>query len=73
MTEEQMFEAMFADSRKVNKRYKDKWGGKIDKKFLEAKPQPEPQPEPEATLKPGQKRQPRPQKAAAVVKSAKTK
>lgn len=52
MTEEQMLEAMLADSKKVNKRYKDKWGGKIDKKFLEPTPQPEPQPKPEATLKP---------------------
>jgi len=50
MTEEQMLEAMLADSRKVNKRYKDKWGGKIDKKFLE--PEPTPEPEPETTAVP---------------------
>lgn len=50
MTEEQMLEAMLADSKKVNKRYKDKWGGKIDKKFLE--PEPTPQPEPETTAAP---------------------
>jgi len=50
MTEEQMFEAMFAESRKVNKRYKDKWGGKIDKKFLE--PEPAPKPKPKTTAAP---------------------
>ena len=52
MTEEQMLKAMLADSKKVNKRYKDKWGGKIDKKFLEPTPQPEPKPEPETTAAP---------------------
>ena len=50
MTEEQMLEAMLADSKKVNKRYKDKWGGKIDKKFLE--PEPAPKPKPETTAAP---------------------
>jgi hypothetical protein len=50
MTEEEMLEAMLADARKVNKRYKDKWGGKIDKKFLE--PEPKPEPEPETTAAP---------------------
>lgn len=50
MTEEEMLEAMIADSKKVNKRYKDKWGGKIDKKFLE--PTPQPKPEPETTAAP---------------------
>lgn len=50
MTEEEMLEAMLADSKKVNKRYKDKWGGKIDKKFLE--PEPKPKPEPETTAAP---------------------
>lgn len=50
MTEEQMLKAMLADSKKVNKRYKDKWGGKIDKKFLE--PEPTPKPKPETTAAP---------------------
>jgi hypothetical protein len=52
MTEEEMLEAMLADSKKVNKRYRDKWGGKIDKKFLEPTRQPEPEPEPETTAAP---------------------
>lgn len=54
MTEEQMLEAMLADSKKVNKRYKDKWGGKIDKKFLEPEPKSEPEPKPETTPEPEQ-------------------
>ena len=38
MNEEQMIQAMLADARQVNKRYREKWGGKPDKKYIEPKP-----------------------------------
>jgi len=38
MTEEQMLQAMLADAKQVNKRYREKWGGKPDSKFIEPKP-----------------------------------
>ena len=44
MTEEQMLEAMIKDAQQINKRYRDKWGGKPDKKYTE----------PEATAAPTQ-------------------
>lgn len=40
MTEEQMLQAMLADARQVNKRYREKWGGKPDKKYTEPEPKP---------------------------------
>ena len=38
MNEEQMLQAMLADAKQVNKRYREKWGGKPDKKYIEPKP-----------------------------------
>ena len=38
MNEEQMLQAMLADAKQVNKRYREKWGGKPDSKFIEPKP-----------------------------------
>ena len=38
MTKEQMLQAMLADAKQVNKRYREKWGGKPDSKFIEPKP-----------------------------------
>ena len=38
MNEEQMIQAMLADAKQVNKRYREKWGGKPDSKFIEPKP-----------------------------------
>jgi hypothetical protein len=38
MNEEQMIQAMLADAKQVNKRYREKWGGKPDSKFIERKP-----------------------------------
>ena len=38
MNEEQMIQAMLADAKQVNKRYREKWGGKPDNKFIEPKP-----------------------------------
>lgn len=46
MTEEQMLEAMMKDAQQINQKYKNKYGGKIDKKF--------PAPKPEATAAPTQ-------------------
>ena len=40
MNEEQMLQAMLADARQVNKRYREKWGGKPDKKYIEPEPKP---------------------------------
>ena len=40
MSEEQMIQAMLADAKQVNKRYREKWGGKPDSKFIERKPKP---------------------------------
>ena len=39
MNEEQMIQAMLADAKQVNKRYREKWGGKADSKFIEPKPE----------------------------------
>ena len=39
MNEEQMIQAMLADAKQVNKRYREKWGGKPDSKFIEPKPE----------------------------------
>jgi len=38
MTQEQMLQAMIKDAQQVNKRYREKWGGKPDSKFIEPKP-----------------------------------
>ena len=38
MNEEQMIQAMLADAKQVNRRYREKWGGKPDSKFIEPKP-----------------------------------
>jgi len=46
MTEEQMLEAMMKDAQQINQKYKNKYGGKIDKKF--------PAPKAEATAAPTQ-------------------
>ena len=39
MTEDQMLQAMLKDAQQINKRYRDKWGGKPDKKYTEPKPE----------------------------------
>lgn len=40
MNEEQMLQAMLSDAKQINKRYREKWGGKPDSKFIEPKPKP---------------------------------
>jgi hypothetical protein len=54
MTEEQMLQAMIKDAQQINKRYREKWGGKPDKKYTEPEPdKPDKKyTEPEATAAP---------------------
>ena len=56
MTEDQMLQAMLKDAQQINKRYREKWGGKPDKKYTEPEPdKPEKKfTEPEATAAPTQ-------------------